>query len=65
MSACVECGLEVMTSLSSELDPLLARAFNAVGGYYILSHQVALMVLYATALLSPAVLGCHTPGYEI
>jgi hypothetical protein len=39
-----------VASLSSELDPSWARAFNAVGGYYVLSCQAALKVRYATAL---------------
>ena len=43
----------------------MARAFNAVGGCYVSSHQVALVVRYATTLLSLAVSGCYVLGYEI
>lgn len=54
ISTCVKHRLEVV-----------ARAFNAVGGYYVSSHQVALVVRYATALLSLAVSRCYVLGYEI
>ena len=62
---CVERMLEVMAGLSSELDPLRARAFSAVGGCYVPSRQAALMVRYATALLCLAMSGCYVPGYVI
>ena len=47
------------------LDPLWARAFNAVGGCYAPSYQATLMVRYATALLCLTMLGCYIPGYVI
>jgi len=50
MSASIKCKLKAMVDLGSRLNPLPAIAFNAVGGYYVSSHQVALMVGYATAL---------------
>lgn len=54
-----------MVGLSLGLDPLRARASNAIGDCYILSCQATLMVWYVTALLSLAVLGCCVPGYAI
>ena len=65
ISACVKCGLEVVAGLSSELDPLQASAFNAMGGCCITSRQAALMVWYATALLRVAMSWCCVVGYLI
>jgi hypothetical protein len=63
--ACVKCRLEVVAGRSLEIDPLLAKAFNAVGGCYTLSRQAALIVWYVTTLPSLAVSESFVPGYEI
>jgi hypothetical protein len=63
--AYIRCGFEVIIGLSLELDPLWAGSFNAIGGYYVLSCQAALMVWYVTSLLSLAMLVCYMPGYVI
>jgi hypothetical protein len=54
-----------MAGSGSEIDPLRAGAFNAVGDCYVPSRQDALMVWYVTALLSLAVSVCHVSGYVI
>jgi hypothetical protein len=54
-----------MAGSGSEIDPLRAGAFNAVGDCYVPSRQDALMVWYATALSSLAASVCHVPWYMI
>jgi hypothetical protein len=63
--AYIGCRFEVIAGLSSELDPLWAGSFNAIGGCYVLSRRATLMVWYVTALLSLAMLVCYVPGYVI